>query len=260
MSEKNKPISWKNRESNLREIKRYHKFKTMFYRTDDLIHSKRVKSMVIEYSSFIKELYPEYDVKKAAFIATHHDDHEIVMEKGDIPLQLKLMMNEEELNDLHSDELAAVDLVSQYYPKKVGGYFYKNILLHAVYKDCIEAQFVSFVDKIDGYCEALHEVMAGNNVFLEPIINYNIHTFNKVRSKYYLLEKAFESEHNFFNFEVVDLKEFFQDGEIGPAPHSVESIKRKTLIHHYEEWKRITIKNFGVNILINQTEFHKNNK
>ena len=60
------------------------------------------------------------------------------------------------------------------YPKKIEGYYYLDLLLHAIKKDCREAQLHSFADKHDGYNEAIHEVLAGNIIFLEPIINYNI--------------------------------------------------------------------------------------
>jgi 5'-deoxynucleotidase YfbR-like HD superfamily hydrolase len=206
----------------------------------------------------MKSLYADFDDKKAQLIALHHDNHEIVLEGGDIPLQLKLMMNEQESNDLRQKELSAIDMMSHFDPKKVKGYEYKQLSLHAVYKDCIEAQFVSFVDKVDGYCEAIHEVLAGNTIFLEPIINYDFKSFGDLLGKFPLLEKSFNSNHEFFKFQVVDLKGFFKDGAIGSHPHDSESIKRKTEIHHYEFWKQISINNFGINSLIKQTEFHTN--
>lgn len=256
---KNKKILlWKNLERDLKKIKRYHKFKVMFYRTNDLIHSKRVAFLLETVLPFVQDVYPDFDSKKAKLIALHHDNFEIVLKGGDISLQLKLMMNETELMDLQQKEILAAETMSTLYPKKIAGYNYKQILLHAILKDCIEAQVVSFVDKIDGYCEAIHEVLAGNIVFLEPIINYNMKTFNNLSQNFPLIQKLFYfSPGSFFNFPVVDLKEFFQNGRIGVCPHNLETISRKTEIFHYEKWKEVTIRKIAMDVLINQVEFHE---
>lgn len=250
-------LSWKKREENLSKIKRYHKFKVMFYRTNNLLHSKRVLYLLEEILPIVKSLYPDFDEKKARLIALHHDNHEIVLEGGDIPLQYKLMMTDEESSDLQQKEILAVEMLSKSYPKKIKGYEYKQLSLHAIFKDCVEAQVVSFVDKIDGYCEAIHEVLAGNVVFLEPIINYDLRTFNDLIGKYPLITKVFKLKKNWFDYEiVVDLKEFFENGSIGTQPHTIETVKKKTLIPQYEKWKEITISKLGIYPLINQVEFH----
>ena len=251
-------LSWKRREENLRNIKRYHKFKVMFYRTDDLIHSKRVVALLEEILPYVKILYPEIYEKLAKLIAKYHDDYEIIIKGGDIPLQYKLGMNHVELSLHQRKEVLAVERLSNSYPKIVSGYEYKNIALHAVYKESIESQVVSFVDKIDGYCEAIHEVLAGNTIFIEPIINYNLKTFNKLKELYPLIKEIFEMKDVWFNFNyIIDLIEFFEGGNIGSKPHTEETIKRRTLIPQYEMWKKVTIKKFGIEPLINQVEFHR---
>ena len=248
--------SWKKREESLKKIKRYGKFSVMFYRTDLAIHSKRVSALLDVIIPFIKNLYPDFDIDKAKVIAKYHDDFETVLKGGDISLQLKLMMDENALSNLKHDEITAVEQISMLYPKKVRGYSYRQILLHAVFKDCIEAQAVSFVDKIDGYCEAIHEILAGNVIFVEPVINYQSKTFNDLPGHFPLIKKIFLIDNEFFSFPVVDLMEFFQEGRIGPHSHSLDSISRKTGIPHYEEWKKVTIKKIGVEQLINQLEFY----
>ncbi|MFA6324872.1 MAG: YfbR-like 5'-deoxynucleotidase [Candidatus Paceibacterota bacterium] len=254
----NRPLLWKNLEKDLKKIKRYHKFKIMFYRTNDLIHSRRVKLLLDTVIPFVKRIYPNFNSKKARLIALHHDDFEIALEGGDIPLQFKLMMSEIELMDLKQKEVLAAETISALYSKTIDGYNYKQILFHAIFKDCIEAQVVSFVDKVDAYCEAIHEVLAGNTVFLEPIINYNMRTFNNLSENFSLIKKLFFSTpNNFFSFPVVDLRGFFEYGNIGSTSHNLETINRKTEIPHYEKWKEVTIRKIGIDVLINQVEFHK---
>jgi hypothetical protein len=227
----------------------------MFYRTNLLIHSQRVVALLESVIPLAKKLYPDFDARKARLIARHHDDYEL-QPIGDVPLQLKLKMNGHELSSLQEKEVLSAEAMAQVYPRRVGGYNYLQLLLHAIRKDCIEAQLVSVVDKDDGYCEALHEVLAGNTVFLEPIINYNAKTFDCLSGKYPLIEKMFSSGHNLLSVPVVGLSEFFTNGERGAQLHTLEIIARKTGIPVYEEWKKTTIKNMSVSPLVNQTEFH----
>ena len=53
------------------------------------------------------------------------------------------------------------------------------------------------------------------------------------------------------------LMEYFQKGNIGANPHTIETIGRRTEIPYYELWKQITCEKFGIEILIQQNEFHK---
>lgn len=39
-------------------------------------------------------------------------------------------------------------------------------------KETIESQFVSYIDKLDGFMACFHELVAGNKDFLEPFFNY----------------------------------------------------------------------------------------
>ncbi|MFA6251102.1 MAG: YfbR-like 5'-deoxynucleotidase [Candidatus Paceibacterota bacterium] len=249
--------SWEKREGNLKKIKRYGKFSVMFYRTDLSIYSKRVSALLEVIIPFVKNLYPDFDIKKAKLIAKYHDDFETVLKGGDISLQLKLMMNESEMSELKRKEVLAVDQISTLYPQRIRGYNYKQLLLHVVFKDCIEAQAVSFVDKIDGYCEAIHEILAGNVIFVEPVINYYSKTFNDLPGHFPLIKKVFLIDNDLFSFPVVDLIEFFQGGKIGSHPHDPASIRRKTGIPHYEVWKKVTIKKIGIEQLITQLEFQQ---
>lgn len=254
---RNSKLPWKDLHEKLKKLHRYGKFDVMFYRTNDLIHSRRVAKLLEYIAPFLTFYYPTFDLEKAKTIALHHDDFEIVLEGGDISLQLKLLMDDCELSVLEQKEILASLAMTKLYPKKIKGYEYRQILLHSIQKDCIEAQVVSFCDKIDAYCEAIHEVFAGNTVFLEPIINYDLFTFPKsvLEKKYNLISKLFNIETDFFKFKVIDIKDFFDSGKRKSRPYTKESVKRKTLIPHYEIWKKITIQNFGIEVLIDQKEF-----
>lgn len=267
MKNKNFSNSWNNREDDLKKLKRYHKFYVMFYRTNLYVHEKRVKAIVKKLLSTALSFYPKLDIKKTFLISEHHDDYELVMSRGDIPLQLKLMMNGSELSNLKEEEINAAKKIARiYHNPDIEGYKYENLLIHAILKDCIEAQLHSFADKIDAYCEAVHEILAGNIVF-EPVINYQAKTFNDLQGNFPLIKRIFngngrETKNTLFDFPVVDLKIFFQRGNIGARPHTPETLKRKTIIPHYETWKEITLSMFedGIDLLTKQIEFHKNDK
>ena len=252
------PFLIENHEKDLESIKRYGKFKVMFYRTNLLIHTKRIRAIIESLLPFLLEIYPDLDVELMFLFVDHHDDPEIIT--GDYPLQLKLLMNEEEQERLKKEEVDAVNVLAKDYPKKIKGYNYKEFMMRVMQKNCVESQIVSFVDKVDGYCEALHELLAGNNVFLEPIWNYPHETFNKhaLVQKYPLLEKILNSNNYFFKTKMVfDIKDFYKSGTIGAIPHNEETINRFVGFGHYQTWRDISIDTFGKSVLIEQKEFFK---
>jgi len=255
--EKNRThLTWKSREQDLGWVMRYGRLSVMYYRTNLLIHSQRVTALLERVIPLAKKSYPDFDARKARLIARHHDDYEL-QPIGDVPLQLKLVMSGYELSELQEKEILAAEAMARVYPKRVGGYNYLQLLLHAIHKDCREAQLVSVVDKVDGYCEALHEVLAGNTVFLEAVINYDTKTFGCLLGKYPLIGEVFSIDHDLLSVPVVSLSDFFVNGERGAQLHTLETIARNTGIPMYEEWKITTIKKLGTSPLINQTEFRR---
>jgi hypothetical protein len=248
---------WENREKDLEKKERYHTFDLMFYRTNLLVHSNRVPLILEEFLPTAVSVYPNFDVKLARLVSKFHDDYEMVMKRGDVPLLLKLMMNGEEHSLLKQEEIAAARLLSKFYGNpKIEGYQYQDLLMHAILKDCPEAQLHSFCDKLEGYCEALHEVLAGNTVFLEPVINYNAKTFNDLSGNFPLIKEIFKGQ-QLFNFLAADLKPYFNYGRMGAFLHTPESIMKETRIFHYELWKKITLSMpGGIELLTKNTESH----
>lgn len=259
MSKKSKnlpPFLWENREKDLEKVIRYHKFFVMFYRTNLLVHSNRVGLILEEFLPAVVSVYPDFDVKLARLISKFHDDYELIT--GDTPTLLKLMMNGEEHALLEQEEIAATDLLSKSYRNpQIEGYQYRDLLMHAILKDCREAQLHSFADKLEGYCEALHEVLAGNTGFLEPVINYNAKTFNDLLGHFPLIKEIFKGQ-QLFNFLVTDLKPYFDYGRKGAFLHTPKSIMEQTGIFHYELWKRVTLSMpNGIELLTKKTESHR---
>lgn len=262
-----KKIVWEERDADLEKVIRFfdpkHRFEIMFYRTNLLVHTRRVPFILETLIALAQLYYPSFDAKLARLICKYHDDPELISKRGDVSLQLKLQMGDSEKELLMREEIRAIEQIAKFYPKKVEGYNYKDILLHALKKDCCEAQLHSLADKWDGCCEALHEVFAGNIVFMEPVLNYYQEIFSKRYEKFPLIQSLFNSEavkqNPFLQFPVFDFMELFSNGNRAIKPHTPWTVSLNSGIPGYEAWKEITLNNFsnGMDLLINQTEFHK---
>ena len=149
------------------------------------------------------------------------------------------------------------------------GYSVLDIYLHAILKDTKESQLVSVVDKMDGFSEALHELLAGNVPFAESVINYLTRTFalDRLIEKYPLIKDLFFDHRNPFVCalpvsqaedvkSVAYLSDLFAGKSRNARPHTRETVACDTHISMYELWKRVVIENFGVEVLIDQKEFY----
>ena len=155
------------REEGLRSRLRYQTDFTdvMYYRTNDLIHARRVLSHLETALYDIQLVYgTSFDTNFARTFALVHDDAEIITK--DISLHDKEQMTPAEKEEHKRKELAAIETLAQRYPEKANGYDYRDLLLAALHKDRLEAQLVSLFDKHDGFGEACHEVWAGNSRFV----------------------------------------------------------------------------------------------
>lgn len=255
------PFLWENREKDLEKVIRYHTFRVMFYRTNLKLHSERVQAIVKLLLPEILSFYPDFDARKAVLIAKYHDDHELIPSLGDIPLQLKLQMGEEQLSELEQREILAAETLADYYGNPtIEGYKYLDLLICMLKNNSAEAQLAKFADKLDAFCEATHEVLAGNTVFIEPMaFSYIMKTFNSssIMEKFGLIGEVFRSGNGLFHFKASDLKGYFNQGLIGPTPHTEETLRRDSDIPHYEAWKELTLSMpNGLDLLTNQKEFH----
>jgi hypothetical protein len=257
MSRETREFPWKDREKMLAEVVRYHKIEVMFYRTNLRLHSKRVPRIVKALMPRVLECYPDIDPDLPPVISIVHDDPEIIT--GDIPLQLKLLMDETAHAEMKQKEIAAAEYLDECYGRRrVRGYRYLDLVMQAILKNSIASQVNSFADKTEGFSEAIHELLAGNMAFLQPVMNYISKTFNDLPGNFPLIKDVFRDGGggSYFRFPVVELLPYFKDGKIGAFPHTKESIKRNTGILHYELWKKITLEMpGGLELLTKQTEF-----
>ncbi|MEK6947913.1 MAG: YfbR-like 5'-deoxynucleotidase [Nanoarchaeota archaeon] len=243
------------REEALNRIKRYIHKKTpvMYYRTTDLIHSRRVLWHLEEALSHIVSVYgKKFDVDFTRTLAFVHDDAEII--NGDVQLRDKERMTPEELDALAKKEREAIPLVVRMYSQIANGYDY-SMLLHATKdKISLEAQFVSFFDKFDGAGEAWHELWAGNKYFLTPAGGSDgndgyIRRLREFPKKYPALINFFEEFPDYIP-EHFDFDSVLKNGKL----HTRETLGENSGYEPYKKWKRTIIRREGIENLLTQLE------
>ncbi|MFH0701005.1 MAG: YfbR-like 5'-deoxynucleotidase [Candidatus Woesearchaeota archaeon] len=244
------------REEALAQIKRYvHEIThTMFYRTNDLIHSRRVLWHLEEALPKILGVYGNgFDVGFGRTLALVHDDLEILT--GDVQLHDKEHMNTEELEALAREEKKAIPKLVKRYNPIANGYGYEELLLAAKEKSRLEAQFVSFFDKFDGGGEAWHEVWAGNLCFLRPAGGNEgksggyVRRLNDFPKKYLIMAKFFEQFPEYLPGPF-DFREVAEQS----MPHTEISLQKDSGYPPYERWKRTVIKHEEIDLLVTQVE------
>lgn len=247
----------KDREEKLRNIRRYSMFEVFYYRSTLWHHNIRVFFIVNELLDLAKDILPSIDADKAQLLALVHDDAEIIT--GDIQLGHKQIMTQEQLQAVEKNEADAIEKLSELYPKEINGYKYKDLLLNALHKDTTESQLVSYADKLDAYCESLHEVFGGNISALRAVINY-VRVLKDFNEKFPALKPLFNKKDSFLittesygDVFKINKKDYIHVGR----PHSLETIHINTEFILYNKWKILVLENLGnegVEILTKQTE------
>jgi 5'-deoxynucleotidase YfbR-like HD superfamily hydrolase len=226
------------REEILKTIMRYSMFDAMYYRTSVWTHAHRVLGLLEEILPIVGQHFPSFDPEKARVLALIHDDAEIIT--GDIQAGHKSRMTPEQLAQVALNEETAVEQLAERYPKTIHGYNYKELLQHAARKDCIEAIIVSYVDKVDGYCESMHEVLAGNLSFTRAVIFY-VDIFANFPIKHPELKDFLKSKDS----PIINIKDRIPLLEVKGnrfasfgKPHTEESLKFETDFPFYNTWKK----------------------
>ncbi len=233
-------------------------FPVMFYRSNDYIHSEIGAGMVETSTDLITQVYPDLDPEELRTYFLVHDDAEIDPEYGDPQLSDKIKMTPNQLARLAKKEARAIDYVCQLYPDTINGYSYRDLLLQALRKNTLIAQIGSYFDKLEAYCESLHEVTAGNLPFVYPWKGYTnrlaefYDKFPNLRPFLAVLPPSFAPPPHY---------DYFAYGLYG-SPHTPTSILEPTAFPAYDLWRRVTLSKFGLEqgtkLLTTQKEFLPN--
>ena len=234
------------REDELRRIKRFATFTRFCYRSDLWEHERRVYILVRDLSPIARRTLQKFNAKKAQTLALVHDDTEIIT--GDVNLAEKRRMTKAALKKVAENETEAIEVLAGRFPKTINGFSYKKLLYHALHKDCIEAQVVSYADKVDAMCEAAHEVYGGNILALEPLLFYPrilgrfTDTFPRLAP---FLAYADSPLTNFdWNITMEDITDGRRVRHFN-KPHSKKSIREKTIFSPYNRWRELILAHLG---------------
>ena len=216
--------------------------------------------MIEDIAKEVQTVFPFFDKTRAQLMAFIHDDLEIVM--GDVQLNDKLAMTAEQKKQLDETEEKAMEEISSRFPESIGKYSYKKLLkrYNQIDVNDIEAVVVKYCDKMDGYCEALHELFAGNNVFATPLHTNTIPTdvypsiLQSFEKTFPLFAEIRHLAHPLFSLpQELDVASIVANG----TRHTPTSLHVKTGVMHYDAWKNITQKyggDFGMKMLVEQRE------
>ena len=249
------------RRAKLEKIVRYHAFDTMLYRTNDWIHSLRVRWLVEELLPITKSHFKRFNAERAITIALVHDDAETIT--GDVLAGHKAVMSKRALLKVHNAERRAISLLGKRHSIKVGGvYPYGELLSEIFEKKTVEAQLVSYADKMDGYCESLHELYAGNFSLLRSAIFYT-NIFAHADEKFPKLKPMLGDKRSPFT----DLRSFLREHSIKGSkyahfgkPFTARSLRLPSQFPFYDRWRAITLERGGkegLDALVKQKEFMK---
>ncbi len=230
----------------LSDIYRYSNYKVSYYRSNLSTHSKRVFFLAKFLKSEIYNMFPGVDMLKILAMSLVHDDVEILI--GDFQSVNRLKMTPEQIAIIDGNEEVAIGKISEQFPKEISGYSYQELLLEVFQKNTIEAQIVKYLDHIDGFCEALHEIYAWNECFTTspeteygqvPIPpDYYIPRFSNPEKYYPLISSAIGIRMPFVrNFERIDFELIAKNS----SPHSAESIQTSSNYPLYDFWKNVII-------------------
>ncbi len=243
----------KKRREKLESIFRYHFFDKMFYRSNLWQHSHRVLWLLEEIAPLANK-YIDFDIEKARIYALVHDDAEMIT--GDIQAIEKARMSEAELKELEKNDLAAIKQLAEGYPQNINGYSYELLLNEAVYKNTIESKLVSYLDKLDAFCESLHDVYAGNLSLLRSVVFYSM-MLPLFPNKYPELKELLKSKDSpltFINDQISPYEIKFDKYKNFGKPHTISSIDDNTDFPFYKKWKEILINKGKIDWLIKQIE------
>lgn len=160
-------------------------------------------------------------------------------------------MTAEERAELHKKELAAIETLALRFPVSLGGYTYRELVLHAHESSSFEKQLLKFADRFDALGESLHETLAGNQGFAMdapgprglvvpgPIYFYVTH-FENCATHYPDLTFLVEGPHKIIDLDGCRNVDWAKIAASSSA-HTIESIQRDTPYQPYNLWKHILL-------------------
>lgn len=237
------------RHRELERKKRFHRQKTMLYRSNLLLHTQRVGYHMESLLPLAEKTFEgriNSDLTRA--IAQVFDDFELDM--GDYDPQQRAEI-EEIIPDAMSNRRHAAHriLVKRFKTLNILGIPYIVAIGAALRRKSIEAQIVHYCDAFNGFGEAYHEYLAGNMLFKDAVQGYVAK--QRDPGRYPLLRPLFSHAPEVFALPL-SIPE-----PTGRLP-TRETIILNTGYAPYDHWKANIIRiggEEGLDSLVNQKEY-----
>lgn len=218
----------------LEKEKRFHRKKTMLYRSNLLLHTERVGYLLEHYIPYAEQVFKsEFNSPMARAIAQVFDDFELEMGEMD-PGERNFLEIDSTVLEARK-KAAARDLLAHANGFSINNISYGVLLTMARKRRNIESQLVHWCDSLNGFGESLHEVYAGNReIFIEPVQNYvaKLRAFPEQHPKLAdLCEKIPDS------FAIPEFEE-----PTRPHFHTEYSVQKQTGYAPYDHWKSTLLK------------------
>lgn len=225
----------------LQNIFRFSMIKPFYYASSVWLHEIRVSLLVVELSKIAVGLGIVINAEKARLTALVHDDAEIVM--GDIQQGHKQYMTSQQLQEVDAQEATAIKKLAASSPLQLGDFIYEELLTDVLHKTSIEAQLVSYADRVDAYCESLHELFGGNILAVYPVLTYDRllatypNKFPDLKTLFAYKDSPLTNYKQMLKTDVIDLSLAAQLNK----PHTRESIFSPTNYAVYNTWRSLIL-------------------
>ncbi len=193
-------LNWLER---LKILKRYNGISPMFYRDTVSIHQSRIHSLVNQLQFVLLYIYwYDFDHSYAHTLWYIHDDIEWVSPLWDITTDKKNELSQESIIIMKKIEERCANLLCKYI--ELPEFYWDDgnkakLYNDSVHKNTAISKIVSLIDKIDWFMSALHELIAWNEDFRKPVIDY-INYFKSLMKNNTLNELTWINIQKYLNF------------------------------------------------------------
>lgn len=213
-------------------IPRFQRKKLMFYRSNVALHEQRVLAIAKEIYTFAEKSRIKINKNLLETFAEIHDDFAIIDSE----------YAQEEMHD-HRQELRTLHSLNGNYNFTRRGFDSRETLIRFRQRTDLEAQLIEYLNLFNGLAEAVHEVSAGNDLFVDIP--------NAQREKL----TAYSSTHEKFallcgkGHPLFDIEEFDRKKLIFPRKfHTLQTLAKASGYAPYDFWRTAIINQASLDV------------
>ena len=153
-------------------LPRFAAIENMIYRDYVWLHQQRASWFLIQAFSRIRTVFPDIRHDYLQIFPAHHDIIEWISPFGNIATPLKWRLSTDSQNLLKEIEGKLWAIYFKSFPVMTFPEYTDEVLKDIISTISIESKITSYFSKLDWLMTCFHELVAGNENFLEPFHNY----------------------------------------------------------------------------------------